>query len=138
MKQHKFVHCPKPGCDKPLRGAWKDYLTGEVHPKTGLPVYQCPHCHMKFTADSFKVNSIPVTDDSKDVVLYDAIAKRVIDIIPARMKFTDGRFHYVHIPISLCTQENIKCFSFETKGLKMTEVEDLCEQAINSKVEVLR
>ena len=52
MKQHKFVHCPKVGCDRPLKGAWKDYLTGEVHPKTGLPVYQCPFCKMDIPDDA--------------------------------------------------------------------------------------
>lgn len=138
MDLKKFVHCPKVGCNKPLRGSWSDYLTGENHPKTGLPVYQCPHCHMKFTADSFKVNAVPVTSDDKDVVLYDVFAKRVIDIIPARLKFTDGKFHYVHIPMNMCIQENLRCFSFSVKGLEPNEIEALCAEAVNANLEVLR
>lgn len=138
MKTKKFVHCPKPGCDKPLKGSWNDYLTGEKHPKTGLPIYQCPTCHMKFTADSFKANAIPVLNDDKDVILYDTSAKKIVDIIPSGMKFTDGSFHYVHIPINLCIQEHIRCFSFVAKGLKEREICDMCEEAIKSPTEVLR
>lgn len=138
MKNVKFVHCPKPGCDRPLRGSWKDYLTGELHPKTKLPVYQCPNCHMKFTADSFKANAVPVPPGDKDVILYDKVAKRVIDIIPHTMRFTDGEFEYVHIPLNFCTADSMKCFCFAAKGLSMKEVIELCEQAVREGVEVMR
>lgn len=138
MKNKKFVHCPKPGCDDKLPGAWKDYLTGEVHPKTGLPVYQCPNCHMKFTADSFKANAIPVTDDNKDIILYNVRNEEILDVIPHTMKFTDGKFHYVHIPLNMCIDENLRCFSFSVKGLKLEEILNLCKEAIRDGVEVYR
>ena len=138
MKNKKFVHCPKPGCDKPLRGSWKDYLTGELHPKTKLPVYRCPNCHLKFTADSFKANAIPVTDDNKDVILYDTNTKKVLDIIPSNMKFTDGEFSYVHIPLNLCTTDHIKCLSFEARGMTNEEIASMCEGGLKSKIEVIR
>lgn len=138
MKNVKYVHCPRLGCDKPLPGSWDDYLTGEVHPKTGLPVYQCPNCHFKFTADSFRANAIPVTRDKKDIVLFDTVSKKIIDIIPHTMKFTDGKFYYVHIPINMCITNTIRCFSFETKGKTVNEIVSLCEQAIKDNIEVLR
>lgn len=133
-----FVHCPKPGCDKPLKGSWSDYLTGTKHPKTGMPVYQCPICGFKFTADAFRANAVPVTGDDRDVVLYDESTRKVLDIISHRMKFTDGKFHYIHLPLALCIRKNLRCFSFEAKGLTYGEIAELCESAIRNKVEVLR
>lgn len=138
MKNKKYVHCPKPGCDEPLKGSWNDYLTGEIHPKTGLPVYQCPHCNLKFTADAFKANAIPVTGDDKDVILFNTVTKKIVDIIPHQMKFTDGKFYYVHIPMNLCLIDHIKCFSFEAEGLPINEITELCMKALKEKVEVLR
>lgn len=139
MKHWKFVHCPRPGCDKPLKGSWKDYLTGETHPKTGLPVYQCPYCRLKFTADAFKANAVAVPDDDTDIVLFDTLTGRVVDIIPHEMKFTDGQFAYIHVPINICLSKTLKCFCFKAKGMKPSEIERVAkEAAINSGIEVFR
>lgn len=138
VDRKKFVHCPKPGCDKPLKGSWSDYLTGEVHPKTGLPVYQCPYCHMKFTADAFKANAIPVPEGDGDIVIYDSLKHSVMDIIPHRMKFTDGKFFYIHLPLTFCTMKNLRCFCFKAEGMKYSEISQLCEEAIKNGVEVMR
>lgn len=140
MKKVKFVHCPRPGCDRPLRGSWNDYLTGEKHPKTGLPIYQCPNCKLKFTVDAFKANAIPVPDDDTDVMLYDSLSGRLIDIIPHEMKFTDGKFAYVHVPVSIClASDRIKCFAFKAKGLPEEEITRICKEAVtNQPKEILR
>lgn len=139
MKRKNYVHCPKPGCDAPLRGSWSDYLTGEKHPKTGLPVYQCPNCGLKFTADAFKANAVPVPDGDSDIIIYDTTSNHVIDIIPHEMKFTDGQFSYIHLPISVCTNQNLRCFAFKAKGMPFEEIERTAREALTRKdMKVLR
>jgi hypothetical protein len=124
------VHCPAVGCDSPLPGSWKDYLTGGTHPKTGMPIYECPNCHLKFSADDLKANAIPVKEGDTSVFLFDTRSKKIVFEVYPEMKFTDGSFVYVHLPQILASDPYIRCLEFISKEMTDKEILEACIEYI--------